>query len=692
MKNKLISLLVLLLLAVPLTGCASNASSVKVTASVNGTEKIDKIDTYIELGDTINLSGITTGVSVSDNIITIAAGGTYCISGTLNEGQIVVNAKDSNVNLVLNGAHITCSTSAPIFVEDAAKTIIALADNSENTITDGENYVYEDETVDEPDSALYSKDDITFIGSSGSLVVNANYNDGIKGKDDLIIEGGNITVNSVNDGVVGKDSLTITDGNITLDAGKDGLKSSNETDEGKGNITIDGGTINIVSEGDGIQGINNVVINSGDINIVTGGGSANATQKVEEFAGGAKGGAGGMMGMHQGKDNAPTESESNTQMPQEGQAAMPNNETMQPPQAPPGGMEQTDMPKDGAMNENPQMNESSVDSGADATESVSSKGIKSDVNLTINGGNITIDSSDDSIHTNDTIVINGGTFEISSGDDGIHADSSLDINDGNINISKSYEGIESEVININGGTIYVTATDDGVNASGGSDDSSANGRPGENNFNTSSNCSLNINGGYMYVDAAGDGLDSNGNINMIDGFVIVNGPTNGGNGSLDYDGEFNISGGTLISAGSSGMLQAPSESSTQNSLKIVMNSLDAGTIVRIESEDGNELLTFAPAKSFASVVVSSPEITFGTTYKVYTGGTYSGESKDGVYENGTYAEGTEIGTGTVESSVTSINEEGVSSVGMGGAGRGENGGMKGQGGRQNFMNIQPGAQ
>ena len=173
---------------------------------------------------------------------------------------------------------------------------------------------------------------------------------------------------------------------------------------------------------------------------------------------------------------------------------------------------------------------------------------------------------------------------------------------------------------------------------------------------------------------------------MTDGFVIVNGPTNNGNGALDYDSKFDISGGTLISAGSSGMLQAPSESSSQNSLKIVMNSLDAGTIVRIESEDGKELLTFAPAKNFASLVVSSPEITSGTTYKVYTGGTVSGESKDGVYDNVTYENGKEIGTGTVEASVTSINEEGVSSGGMGGPG-----GMKGPGGggRPDFMNIQP---
>lgn len=675
MKNKLIKLLLLLTLAVPLAGCGNNGSSVKVTVSANGTNKIDKIDTYIELGDNINLKGITTGVSVSDNVVTIQAGGTYCISGALDEGQIIVDAKDSSVNLVLNGADITCSHSSPVFIKDADKTIIALADNSQNILSDGENYVYEDESTDEPDSAIYSKDDIIFIGSSGSLTVNGNYNDGIKGKDDLVIEGGNISVNSVKDGITGKDSLLVTNGNLTINAGKDGLKSSNEKDEGKGNITIDGGTINITSKEDGIQGINNVEINAGNINIVTGGGSENAVKKVEEFGGGK----GGMMGMHQ----APPDFQNDSEPPQP-----PDDETMMNMQPPEGMKPREDMilnmDEKGAPADRDE-----ADSEKDEDDSVSSKGIKSDVSLKINGGNITIDSCDDSIHSNDTVVINGGTFEISSGDDGIHADSSLDINEGNINIAESYEGIESQVINLNGGIIYVISSDDGINAGGGSDSSAINGRPGENNSNTSTECTLNINGGYIYVDASGDGLDANGSIYMTNGMVIVNGPTNNGDGALDYDNKFEISGGTLISAGSSGMLQAPSESSSQNSLKIVMNSLEAGTIVRIESEDGNELLTFAPAKNFASLVVSSPEITSGTAYKVYTGGTVSSESKDGIYENGTYENGKEIGTKTVESSVTSINEEGVSEGKMGGTGRGGNGGMKGPDGKQNFMNMQP---
>ncbi|WP_294374427.1 carbohydrate-binding domain-containing protein [uncultured Clostridium sp.] len=652
MKKRFIKLLTLLILSLPLVGCSGSRSQVKVTASSNGTEKIDKIDGYIELGDTIDLKGVTTGISVSDNIITIQCGGTYCISGTLNEGQIVVDAKDSNVNLVLNGVDITCSNSSPVLVKEADKTVIALADGSENVLNDGENYIYEDENTDKPDSAIYSKDYITFIGSSGSLTVNGNYNDGIKGKDDLVIEGGNITVNSVNDGITGKDSLLVTDGNITVDAGKDGLKSSNETDEGKGNIKIDGGNINIVSDGDGIQGINNVEVNDGEINIVTNGGSENAPEKKEAPPGGE------MM------DGGPRPSNENqNEMPENNQPEPPEgfsdekrealNDQMRKEQGPPD-MENQDIYQ-GEMPGNEQ-----DDSKSEDTEiSNSAKAIKSDVNLVINGGNITIDSYDDGIHSNDAVIVNGGTINIASGDDGIHADNTLDINEGNIEVSKSYEGIESQVININGGNIYVTSSDDGINASGGSEESSKEG-PGENNSDDSVSSMININGGYIYVNASGDGLDANGSIYMKDGFVIVNGPTDNGNGALDYDNEFNISGGTLISAGSSGMLQATSESSSQNTLKIVMNSLEGGNIIRIESEDGKELLTFAPSKKFSSLVVSSPEINTGTTYKVYIGGTCTGEIKDGVYEDGDYENGTEIGSGIVESSITSINEEGVS--------------------------------
>ena len=104
---------------------------------------------------------------------------------------------------------------------------------------------------------------------------------------------------------------------------------------------------------------------------------------------------------------------------------------------------------------------------------------------------------------------------------------------------------------------------------------------------------------------------------MKGGTAIVNGPTNNGNGPLDYNTTFEATGGVLVAAGSSGMAQAPSSESTQNSIKVTLSSQTANTLVRIENEDGEEIVTFAPSKQYSSFVVSSAKIKTGATYKVY---------------------------------------------------------------------------
>jgi hypothetical protein len=130
---------------------------------------------YIELeGNSITVDG--SGATVNGSVITIASAGMYSISGTLDDGQIIVNTEDKEtVVLVLNGADIGCSTSAPIYVVNAEKTVITLADGTENYVTDGDSYILEDAESDEPNAAIFSKDDLT-INGNGSLTVNANYN------------------------------------------------------------------------------------------------------------------------------------------------------------------------------------------------------------------------------------------------------------------------------------------------------------------------------------------------------------------------------------------------------------------------------------------------------------------------------------------------------------------------------------
>jgi len=531
-------------------------------------------------GDAIRFEG--SGATVNGNIVTITSAGAYIISGILNNGQIVVDTQDEQtVVLVLNGADITYSTNAPVYIRNADKAVITLADGTENVVTDGASYVFEDGETDEPNAAIFSKDDLT-INGNGWLTVNANYNNGIASKDDLKIVSGSISVNAVNDGIKGRDLIAIKDGTITVNAGGDGMQSNNDEDAEKGTIVIDGGTLNITASLDGIQAETRLAVNGGNITISSGGGSTNSSSD-------------GNWG-NWGIENNPTDSDSGD----------------------------------------------------------SAKGLKAGVDITIGGGEIQIDSSDDSIHSNANITINGGNILLASGDDGIHSDSTLEINSGTIDITKSYEGIESARITINDGNLHISSGDDGINAAGGNDGSSINGRPGQNNFELSGDFSLKINGGYIVVDASGDGIDINGSIEMTDGVVVVNGPISNGNGALDYLGTYTLDGGLLVAAGSAGMAQAPSTSSAQNSVIHNFDSMQtAGTLFHIETETGEEIITFVPAKDYQSVVISSPELNNGETYLIYTGGRSSGTVADGLSTDGTYTPGTQVTSFTVSSTVTS---------------------------------------
>jgi hypothetical protein len=550
-------------------------------------------------GDSISVDG--EGAIAAGGTVTIAAPGTYSLSGSLTDGQVIVDVEDGTVGLVLNGVDISSSTGPAIYILNAQEAVIVLADNTQNQVSDGDARASEG-TEDEPTAAIFSMADLTIAGS-GSLEVDGNYQDGITSKDGLMITGGAITIRSIDDGIRGKDYVIVQGGGIAVTAGGDGLKSDNEEDTSRGYVRIEDGTLDVTAGDDAIQAQTAVVVTAGELALASGGGH--------------------------------------------------------------GGW---------------------LDEGASA------KGIKGVANVTIDGGTFSIDSADDAIHSNESIVINDGTFVLSTGDDGIHADATLEVNGGDIRITDSYEGLESAVITINDGNIRVVSSDDGINVAAGNDGSGfaigqgrgggrgqmpggdqgqfpggaqppggrpsdgqmQGGWPGQDAFATGDNY-LTINGGYIAVDAYGDGLDVNGPIEMTDGTVLISGPTENMNGALDYFDQFKISGGLLVAAGSAGMAQAPSESSDQYSLLVGFNgTVRAGTLVHIETPEGEQVLTFAPAKQYQTLVFSSPELEAGSTYDVYLGGSAAGEASDGLYQGVSYTPGTEYTSFTVSGIVTWI--------------------------------------
>lgn len=212
-----------------------------------------------------SISCVSTMVSISNSTATINYGGTYRLSGTLNNGQIIVNSADGNpVRLILNNANITCLSSAPLYVQSANKLIIYLTDNSTNTITDGTSYTLNSDG--EPDAAIYSKADMTIFGN-GTLNVHGNYQDGICSKDGLIIKSGNINVSAINNGIKGKDFLDIKSGTITVSSQGDALKSNNEESSSVGYILIENGTINLSAGDDGIHAESYISISNANITI-----------------------------------------------------------------------------------------------------------------------------------------------------------------------------------------------------------------------------------------------------------------------------------------------------------------------------------------------------------------------------------------------------------------------------------------
>ncbi len=535
---------------------------------VNHEEPTDYVwDASNETDIVLNGSSISTtapNVNISGTTATITAAGNYRITGTLNNGQIVVETADGDpVRLILNGVNITNSTSSAIYVASATKTILVLKDGTENFLADGNNYVFANAEEDEPNATLFSKDALTIFGN-GKLTVAANYLDGISSKDGLIIASGTIAVTAKDDGIRGKDYLIVQQGSITVDAGGDGLKSDNDEDAALGYVHIVAGDFDLNAGSDAIQGITDLLVEKGNFKLVAGGGSSGTISGT------------------------------------------------------------------------------------------SAKGLKAGSHLVIDDGSFDLSTADDALHSNNNLCINAGSFTIASKDDGIHADTTLAINSGDITITKAYEGIESMVITVNGGNIHLTSSDDGINVAGGNDGSASGHFPGAQS-SSSSDFYLIINGGYIVVNAVGDGLDANGSIEMTGGTVLVNGPTAQMNGALDYDGSFNVSGGLLIAAGSAGMLQAPGTSSDQYSVVFRFDvTQSAGILTHLQTEDGQDLINFQPAKNFQALVVSSPALKKGASYSFYTSGTYSGEATDGLYANGSYTPGTKVADFTVSDKVTTV--------------------------------------
>jgi len=410
-------------------------------------------------------------INVEGSKVTIKSAGTYKITGELTNGQVIVESADAGiVRLILDGANITCSNSAPIYVKKAAKVMIFLTDGTINTIADGSTYVQNDDG--EPSAAIFSKTYLSFYGN-GTLKLNASFNDGITGKDGMVIKSGKFNVTAADDGIRGKDYLRIYKGDITINSGGDGIKSDNESDPELGYVRIDSANLSIVASDDGISAKTSIMISDGYFNITTGGGAAS----VSSSGGGTQPGGGNVSGGYNGsvsekgiKAGTDLKIEKGTYVINSADDALHSNGTF-----------------------NLNGGELSLSSGDDA--------IHAETSITVNDGALTILKSYEGIESA-AININGGTIILNSTDDAFNATKGLTAGGGEANDGSS--------LNINGGTLYVSATTgDGIDSNG----------------------NLTVTGGTIVVNGPQSqpelAFDVNGTFNISGGFMIGSGPNSG---------------------------------------------------------------------------------------------------------------------------------------------------------------------
>lgn len=587
MKKLLLLVLCFSVITSALSGCGENAgrthtSSNAVTqnnsaepVNVDFSKSDEDMFTDKDLNDgydasnsvAVTLNG-SSGVSSSDSVkisegkITITEEGVYVISGNLDDGMIVVDAeKQAKPKIVLNGVNIKRKTCAAIYILNADKVFITLAEGTANTLENGGEFTAIDEN--NIDAVLFSKQDLTFNGK-GSLTVNSPVGHGIVCKDDLVFAGGTYTVNAASHGIEANDSVRITgDTDFNIDAGKDGIHAENNDDASLGFVYVSKGNINIESEGDGIDSGSYIQIAGGNFKLQNGGGSENGTKQTSDSFGGFRGGKPGNT-----NDASSVTDDSGTSMKglKAGNSMLINGGTF---------------------------NINSADDG-----------LHSNVSITVNGGELSIASGDDGVHADDSITVAGGNINVTESYEGIEA-ANIDIKSGNIKVVATDDGI-----NAAGGT-------DSSGITGGRDGMFGN-KEGKGGM-SSSNGSIKISGGNIYINMSGDGIDANGTLEITGGTVTVSGANSGDTAILDFDITGTISGGTFIGTGASGgMTQNFSSESEQGAILLDASGYD-GTVIKLSDSSGKVIASYTAERDFSQVIISCAEISKGNSYTLTVG-------------------------------------------------------------------------
>ncbi|GAP43284.1 hypothetical protein TBC1_111435 [Lentimicrobium saccharophilum] len=645
------------------------------------------------------------GVSVSTDGANVTVTSTsqiqdigYRLSGSTHGGSFKIYSQQP-FELMLNGVQITNTNGPAINIQSGNTVTVDIMNGTTNALTDGGSYSNPAKAPDgkseDQKGAFFSETTLIFTGT-GNLTINGlgSAKHGLCSDSNIEINGCSINIASAaKDGIHAKTGFEMINGSLNITATGDAI------DGDAGNVTITGGNITTLNDADDVKGItcdgtmsisggvlmltvngdqskamkseSDITISGGSITIITTGDAvleASGSGFDPSYCTAIKCDANinisggsidiistGIAGKGISSDADITIANGTITITCSGNGARYTNTE--------GAYDayvSTCITSDGnTLINGGNITTSSSGSGGksisvDGTLNIENSNSPPVINLTTTGNRIYISGSGENaeyaeaktVKSDGDIVIESGNITLNSADDGLKSETSITISTSIINITNSVEGIEAPFININSGEITIKSSDDCINTTFG--------LGGEQNDGSI----MTFNGGFVAVNTTGgDGLDANGNIVINGGTIVVHGPPNAPEVGMDYNGSCNMNGGFLaVSGPNSNMLQAPSNSSTQNCLKAVTYSgLSASTLFHIQDASGVNILTFQPLRTYYSVIFSSSELLTGSTYSIYTGGSCNGTINNGLYTGGTYSGGTFRKSFTINNRITSVN-------------------------------------
>ena len=596
MKKKLLAALLASALAAGMLPTSACAASDYTTANA----------TLVTLTDSAaKASGKYTGYEIDGTDVSITAAGTYVFSGDCDNGSITVKKGVTGVTIVLNGLTLTNDDSAAITLNKTAEASLIAAAGTTNTVADTEGSSDENAAVKVKSGAALA------ISGTGTLTVDGNAKNGIKGAADAVIMVAEVklNINAADDGLSCDDELNITGGTLSITAGGDAVKASPDTGDTEnpdttllGNVTISGGTLTLNATENGIQADGDLTISGGTFHVKTNGGHTTALTDDSASCKGFK--AGGALTVTGGTltvDSADDALHANTDV------------TIS------GGTLTLATGDDGVHADNDLVigaKGSSSTTTPKISITASYEGLEG-TTVTVYSGDIDVAASDDGVNAanstlgerSDKYAINiaGGDLYIDAGSDGLDSNNDITITGGKVEVYGADAMMDAAIdydgtFTLSGGTLFGA----GMEPSAGTQAYIAVGETSPSGGGM---------GGGPNGQGGGQGMTPPGDTNGTNGNPPT--PSTDANGTTDGNRPTKPSGGNM-NGGQQGGAPANRESAL---------GIKEGSVITVQDSSGKTLYTATALGSMSSVIFSSADIKEGETYTVLVDGTSVGTAE-----------------------------------------------------------------